>query len=145
MYFLSVLCSIVRLQGTHLAHHPSSRIFQGVREMGRPFYAGLSITLNRRGKEAGQGMAPTGHTLICFSLAQGCRSGRRLCGKIEFGEKPHLNMLFSWLLINIYCRKNMGHYFLGNPPICPDSPTTIRGSKDTKICTMALAFTYIIW
>jgi hypothetical protein len=33
MAFLSVLRSIVRFRGTHLAHHPWSRIFQAVREI----------------------------------------------------------------------------------------------------------------
>jgi hypothetical protein len=42
---------------------------------------------------AGRGMVPTGCT--CFSLAQGCRSGQRLCGKIGFGDEPsHLNMCY---------------------------------------------------
>jgi hypothetical protein len=40
----------------------------------------------------------------CLSLVQGCTSGWRLCGKIGFD---------SW--VNIYCGKNMGHYFLDNP------------------------------
>jgi hypothetical protein len=48
----------------------------------------------------------------------GCRSGQRR-GKIGFGNKrPHLNMCFFHdFLTNIYCRKNMKHYFLDNPHI----------------------------
>jgi hypothetical protein len=67
--FLSILCSIVRLRVTHLAHHPWSQIFKGVRTMGEAFLCGLlkqtkpgSIILNRRQKRAGQGTIPTGHT-----------------------------------------------------------------------------------
>jgi hypothetical protein len=52
-----------------------------------------SIILNRGQKGGGQGMVLTGHTGTCFSLAQGCRSGRRLYGKIRFGDKAsHLNV-----------------------------------------------------
>jgi hypothetical protein len=54
-----------------------------------------SIILNRRQKGAGQVMVPTGHTCTCLSFAQGCRSGRRLCGKIGFGDNPsRLNMCY---------------------------------------------------
>jgi hypothetical protein len=84
----SVLFSIVRLQ------EPISRI---ILDLGyikvfarwrRPFCSGLSqqikpgsIILNRKQKGAGQGMVLTGQTRTCFSLAQGCRRGQRLCGK----------------------------------------------------------------
>jgi hypothetical protein len=95
-----VLCSIVRLRETLLAHHPWTRIFQGVRKMGRPFYPGLLLQLKTLSiistgdkKGAGQVMVPTGHTRTCFSLAQGCRSGRTVCEETRFGNKPsHLNM-----------------------------------------------------
>jgi hypothetical protein len=70
----------------------------------RPFYTGLSQQmkpgfhiLNRGQKGAEQGMVPTGHTCICFSLAQGCRSGLRVCGKTGFGDKlVTWIVLFSW-------------------------------------------------
>jgi hypothetical protein len=42
MAFLSVLSSSVRLRGAVLAHHPWSRIFQGVREMGEAYLVSLS-------------------------------------------------------------------------------------------------------
>jgi hypothetical protein len=59
------------------------------------------------------------HTRTYFSLAQGCRSGRRLCGKIEFGDKSsHLNMYyFQYFLINIYCGKKHGALLSGQPPV----------------------------
>jgi hypothetical protein len=52
----------------------------------------------------------TWHTRAYFSMAQGCRSGRRL------GDKPsQFNMCyFHNFLINIYYGK-IGHYFLGDP------------------------------
>jgi hypothetical protein len=66
---------------------------------------------------AGQGMVQTGHTHTSVSLAQGCRSGRRLCGKTGLGDTPsHLNVCYFNDFFNKYLlrKKNMEHYFLGS-------------------------------
>jgi hypothetical protein len=79
--------------------------------------------LNRRQNGGGQGMVPTGHTGTCFSLAQGCRSGRRLCGKIRFGDKPSQLSVCYFRDLNKYLlrEKLWGHYFLGNARVYPHS------------------------
>jgi hypothetical protein len=45
-------------------------------------------------QKGGQGMVLAGHAHTCFSLAQGCRSGWRLCVKTGFGNKLEY-VLFS--------------------------------------------------
>jgi hypothetical protein len=51
--------------------------------------------LNWRQKWTEQWMVPTGYTCTNFLLVQGCRSGRKLCGKIGFGDKlSNLNMCY---------------------------------------------------
>jgi hypothetical protein len=57
------------------------------------------------------------HMHTCFSLAQGCRSGWRLCRKIGSGDKPHSNIIFKVSEKVFTVGKNMGHDFLGNPHI----------------------------
>jgi hypothetical protein len=87
---------------------------------GRPFYPGLlqqmkpgSIILSRRQKGAGQGMVPTGHTHTCFSLAEGCRSGLRLCEKNWVWTQTFSleYVIFSWFYMNICCGKTWGIAF----------------------------------
>jgi hypothetical protein len=62
---------------------------------------------------------PTGHTRIYFSSAQGCRSSRKLCGKIGFSDKPTQLIRVIFMIIEkiFTAEKNMGHYLLGNPRI----------------------------
>ena len=70
---------------------------------------------------AGQGMAPTTHahthththTHICSSLAQGCKSGQRLCGNTGQGVKASLFILcnFHKTGVGIYRKKKGGITF----------------------------------
>jgi hypothetical protein len=64
--------------------------------------------LNQRQKGAGQGMVLTGHIHTCFLLAQDCKSGWKLCGKVGFGDKvSHLNMCyFHDFFINFTVKKH---------------------------------------
>lgn len=56
---------------------------------------------------AGQGMILTRHTHTCSFLAQGCRSGQRLCGNIGYGVRPSLFIMcnFHDLRWGSYCEK----------------------------------------
>jgi hypothetical protein len=68
----------------------------------------------------GQGTELTRHTHTFSSLAQGCRSGWRHCGKIGYRPKPSLFIIchFYDLGINIYLETKGGHFFLGSPHLC---------------------------
>jgi hypothetical protein len=70
--FLRICVRLWDSWGAHLEHHPLSRIFQGVCEMGKTFYPGLlqqikpgSIVVNRRQKGAEQEVVPTVQTHTC--------------------------------------------------------------------------------
>jgi hypothetical protein len=75
-------------------------------------------------------MVLVGHRQIYSSLAQGRSTGRRLCEKIGYCDKPTPFIVHNFhnLEINVHWEKTMGHYFLGNTRKCV-------GKKSTrKIC-----------
>jgi hypothetical protein len=93
-------------------------VLTGLHEQDKEWYWQGYMSRTRNGTDratwAGQGMVQSGHTRTCFSLAQGCRSGRRLCVKTGFGDTPHTNICYFHDFNKYLLRENMGQYFVDN-------------------------------